>query len=106
MIAAISPAFTLSDSPSRIVLPSTSTCRFLISSIDQLPQVPSSIDEADNFNSVLDRPVEDDVWGHRKVPKALCQICPRPADIRVLTQDPRHLPKTLDDFDSCLRIAI
>src|SRR5947209_7928766 len=33
MMAATSPAFTVSDSPSRIFLPSTSTWRFLISSI-------------------------------------------------------------------------
>src|SRR5947209_20279122 len=105
-MAATSPAFTLSESPSRIFLPSTSTWRFLISSIDQLPQLPSPVNEANNFNSVLDLPVEHYVWGHRKVPKALREVWPRLADFRVLAQAPRHFPKTLDDLDGCQRIAI
>src|SRR5947209_215325 len=106
MMAATSPAFTVSDSPSRIFLPSTSTCRFLMLSIDQLSQIPAPIDKAHNFDSVLDLAVENEVWPHRKVPQTFSDIRPRLADLRVLTQHLGHLPKTLDDFDGCLRIAI
>jgi hypothetical protein len=44
--------------------------------------------------------------GASKVPKTLSKVFPGPAHLRILTQDPRHLPKTLDDFDGCLGIAI
>jgi hypothetical protein len=40
------------------------------------------------------------------VPQTFSDIRSRLTDLRVLTQHLAHLPKTLDDFDGCLRIAI